>query len=1006
MIALAACSRPTLAQDVAVGGVVVAERSLRPVAGALVVADDTTRRATTDANGRFRISVPSGVSSLTVRRLGFRPLRHVLRAASSDLRLILSEAAVELNETIVTGTADATERRALGNAVITIAAPEVMQRGAVATVQELLEGRAPGVVMEPGSGNVGSGGRITVRGGTSLTLDNAPLLYVDGVRASNAQATGPVSQFFSPGPIARINDLDPDDIERVEIIKGPAAATLYGTEASTGVINVITKQGAVGPARWSVGTRIGARWLRDPEGRFPVSYGRDTVQSNGYSRNLRRDKLVALDIVERENARGTPIFSRGGSQAYHLGVSGGSEQLRYYLAGGWEASDGIERANQLRRYSARANVMLVASDRLTFQGSLGHLGGPTRLSPEGAGPSLLRATINSDPRNLPGGTGDTTRRGFGLSIPEEFDLFFERGGTFEQDLDRLTASLRIEHRTFGWLSQRLLTGYDRTGTTNTAFYPRIDALLETSPFGNRARGFKELTIRDGQYHTLDYAATATRTLPRALRSSTSVGAQYYRNGTSRVLSSGAEFPVEGLSAISSTNPATRVTEEDFVEDVTLGVYVEQVVAWRDRVFLTAALRADDNSAFGENFDRVYYPKAAVSWVASDEPFVRTRWLNTLRLRAAYGEAGKQPVAFDALRTYLPVTGPDDGPAVTPLSAGNPDLRPERGQELELGFDAAALDDRLSLELTYYRKHTLDAIVPRELPPSGGLPGVQLINAGEIHNTGVELLARATPVRREQWAWDLSLVLATNHNHVVNLGDPELESLPAGEYRAHRVGFPVGAWFERRVVSADMSPTGVVSNEMCDDGRGGATPCTGADRTYGTPDDAPLVYLGRTIPRVSGAVGTTVTLLGRRLRLHGLVDFKTGHHKFDFGTFARCTTNGRCRENFFPTEFDARRIASIAAAGTLVDFAIVDASFAKLRELSASYTLPDRWAATLRAGRASVSLAGRELHTWTRYGGLEPEATYLGGARGGSYGNWEHNMLPQLTRLVVAVNLGY
>jgi len=287
-----------------------------------------------------------------------------------------------------------------------------------------------------------------------------------------------------------------------------------------------------------------------------------------------------------------------------------------------------------------------------------------------------------------------------------------------------------------------------------------------------------------------------------------------------------------------------------------------------------------------------------------------------------------------------------------------------------------------------------------------VPGVQFVNAGEIHNSGIELLARATPLQGDRWAWDLSFSLATNDNVIVSLGDPALQSMPAGEYRAHRVGYPAGAWFERRVVSAEMSPTGAVSNVQCDDGRGGATLCAGADGSYGTADDAPLVYLGRTIPRVGGAVGSTVALLDRRLRLNALVDFKTGHHKFDFNTFGRCTTNGRCRENFFPTEFDARRIASIASNGGLVDFAIVDASFAKLRELSATYTLPDRWASTLRAGSASVSLAGRELHTWTHYGGLDPEAAYLGGTRGGNYGNYEQNMLPQLSRVVVAVNLGY
>ena len=995
MIALLAGPRSALAQDASVGGVVIAERSLRPVAGALVVADDSTRRATTDANGRFRIAVPTDVPvALSVRRLGFRPLRHVARPGATHLRLVLTESAVELSEMIVTGTADATARRALGNAVVSIDAAEVVERGAVSTLQEVINGRAPGVVVQPGSGNVGSGGRITVRGGTSLTLDNEPLLYVDGVRASNAQATGPVSQFSSPGPISRINDLDPDDIERVEIIKGPAAATLYGTEASAGVINVITKKGAVGPPRWSIGTRIGSTWLRDPEGRFPTNYGRDTAE-----------KLVELDIVERENARGTPIFSRGTSQAYHLGVSGGTELLRYYIAGGYEESDGVERANQLRKHSERVNVTLVPTGRLTLEASLGNLGGPTRLSPEGAHGSRVRATLSADPRNLPGGSGDTTRRGFGVSLPEEYDLFFERGGTFEQDLDRLTASLRVEHRTFGWLAQRLRAGYDRTGTTNTAFYPRVDALLAKSPYDNRRRGYKEVTLRDGRYHTVDYAATATRALSRGVRASTSLGGQYYRNGADWVTSSGEDFPVEGLSAISSTT-GERLTEENFVQDVTLGGYVEQVVAWRDRLFVTAALRADDNSAFGENFDRVYYPKAALSWVASDEPFFHPRWLETLRLRAAYGEAGKQPAAFDALRSYLPVKGPNDGAAVTPLSIGNPGLRPERGQELELGVDAAALGERVSLELTYYRKHTRDAIVPRELAPSGGVPGVQLLNVGEIHNSGVELLARVTPLRRDRWQWELSLNLATNDNTVVNLGDPTFGSLPAGDYRQHRVGFPIGAWFERRVVSADMNPAGVVSNVQCDDGRGGATPCPGADGRYGTADDAPFVYLGRTIPRVTGAAGSTVTLLDRRLRLHALLDFKTGHHKFDFGTFGRCTTNPRCRENYFPTEFDPRRIASITTNGTLVDFAIMDASFAKLRELSASYTLPDRWVASLHASRATVSLAGRELHTWTRYRGLDPEATYLGGVRGGNYGNWEQNMLPQLSRVVLAVSLGY
>jgi TonB-linked SusC/RagA family outer membrane protein len=997
-VALLAGAQPALAQDGAVGavgGVVLAERSLRPVAGAQIVAEDTTLRAVTDANGRFQLTALTGAEvRLTVRRIGFRPLGQTVRVGNTGLRLVLSEAPLGLSEVVVTGTTEATERRALGNAVTSISAPEVMERGSVSSVQQLLNGRAPGVVVQPGSGLVGGGGRITVRGGTSLSLSNEPLLYLDGVRANNAPTTGPLSQFFSSGPISRINDLDPDDIERIEIIKGPAAATLYGTEASTGVINIITKQGTIGPPRWTLGARIGTSYLRDPEGIFPTNYALDTA-----------DNVISIDIVERENARRTPIFRSGRSQQYHLGVAGGTAQLRYYLAGGYEASDGVESWNEVRKQSARLNVTLVPSTKLTLDASLGYAGGPTRLSPEGGLGGRIGSTANSNPSTLPGGGGDTTRRGFGRGLPEEYDLIVDHGGKYEQTLDRLTTSLRIEHRPLRWLSHRLRLGYDGTDATNTIFLPRIDALIGRSPFADRDSGYKEVTVRNTGYSTVDYAIMASADVTPALRSSTSVGVQYYRNATSRVFSSGSHFPAEGLSAVSSTTK-NRVTEEDFVEDVTLGVFAQEQIAWRDHVFLTAALRADDNSAFGENFDRVFYPKAGLSWVASAEPFFRAGWMNTLRFRAAYGEAGKQPSTFDALRTYVSATGPGDVAALTPQSVGNPDLGPERGREVELGFDAGLLDDRVALEVTYYDKRTVDAILSREVAPSGGYPGVQLFNAAEIRNTGMELLTRLTPLRGKQWAWDVSLTLATNDNKLVSLGDTAVEFVAAGEYLGHRVGYPVGSWFEKRVTSADMDTTGVVSNQMCDDGDGVSTPCAGADGSYGTADDAPAVYMGRTIPKVEGAVANTVSLLGRRLRLHALVDFKTGHHKIDFRTLSSCALARRCRENFFPTDFDPRRIAAVTAGGNLVDFAIVDASFAKLRELSATYTLPDRWAAALGASHASVSLAGRELHTWTRYSGLESEAMLLGGSRGGNYGGWEQNITPQLTRWVVAVNLGY
>jgi hypothetical protein len=289
-----------------------------------------------------------------------------------------------------------------------------------------------------------------------------------------------------------------------------------------------------------------------------------------------------------------------------------------------------------------------------------------------------------------------------------------------------------------------------------------------------------------------------------------------------------------------------------------------------------------------------------------------------------------------------------------------------------------------------------------VPPSLGIPGTQPFNAGEIRNSGIELLARAKPFSRGFFDWDLSVSLATNDNEVVSLG-PAFDSLPLARQWVqsstairHQVGFPVGSWFEKRITGATLDAAGVATNIMCDDGAGGSVPCA----------TAPLVYLGRTTPDLEGAVTSAFTLW-RNLRLFALVDFKQGYHKLDGNTRVRCGFfGGRCRENIFPKEFDPKRIAAIQSSNTLIDYLIDDASFTKLREVSATYTLPDAWAAYARASRASISLAGRNLYTWTNYGGLEPEAFFLGGSRGGSHSIWEQTTLPQLTQWVVSVNLGF
>src|SRR4051812_27968311 len=253
-VAVLLCTGPRLAaaQQGTIGGTVVATGTQEPVASAQVVVVGTSLRAVTDARGVFRISgVTGSTSTIEVRRIGYTPARIQARVGADDNRVVLSPSATSLEAVVVTGQPGAAQKRELGNAIGTINAAEVASTAPVMSMQGLLNGRTAGVVILPTSGQVGSGSQVRIRGQASLSLGNNPLLYVDGVRVNNAAATGPVSQAFGSQPISRLNDFNPEDIESIEVLKGPSAATLYGTEAANGVINIITKKGASGVPRWN-----------------------------------------------------------------------------------------------------------------------------------------------------------------------------------------------------------------------------------------------------------------------------------------------------------------------------------------------------------------------------------------------------------------------------------------------------------------------------------------------------------------------------------------------------------------------------------------------------------------------------------------------------------------------------------------------------------------------------------------------------------------------------------
>jgi TonB-dependent SusC/RagA subfamily outer membrane receptor len=980
--ALVPSTQPARRQLGTVVGRVTDTRSHEGIIGVAVHIEGGNQGAITGQDGSYRIpNVTPGSYTVAARRIGYTAARQQVTVVADQevtADFALEAAATSLDQVVVTGTAGAEQRRSIGNAVTGISnAPDVLAKSASPDLAKLLNARAPGVVVVPNSGRLGAGPNIQIRGRSSLSLDNSPLIYIDGVRVNNAVGTGPGQNGYGSQNAdvgGRLNDISPEDIESIEIIKGPAAATIYGTEAANGVIQIITKKGQTGAPRVSAQIQTGALYFRDPEGRVPTNL----VPGEG-------GELVAWNGVKTEKDRGTPIFTNGQTRLYNLSVSGGMEQFNYYLSTVYQNDLGIEPNNSLRQFGSHANLTLTPNDKVDLGVSLNYIDRNAHLGADVGASPMLGAEMGHS-------LVFAGSRGFYPFPPEVPQHLYDNS----QGINRFTGSATLNHRPATWFSHRLITGIDYTATDSRAL--ERFAPPELVPFLGPvvAAGQIFQTLDNNSVITADYSGTARASITSSISSATSVGGQYYRTELNSSTLGGMSFPGPGVETITATAQRTNPTQSVIV-NTTIGAYFQQQFGFNDRLFLTGAVRVDNNSAFGDAFKWVTYPKVSASWVVSEEPFWGLDFVNTLKLRAAYGESGRQPNAFSALRSYTPVPGPNGTNGVTPGSAGNPNLKPERGREVELGFDADVFD-RLHLDFTYFNKRTSDEIVSQPVAPSGGFPGDQLANLGEVSNHGIELGATYEAVRGETVSWEITGNIATNKDRIEDLGGLSPIIAPGQNNIA---GYPIGGYFAKRVVSADRDPgTQGATNVMCDGGAGQAPVSC---------DVAPLVYFGTPTPRVTGSVGNTVTLF-KRLRLYALVDFKRGNKLFNSIQQLRCSAAigiGYCDENYHPENYSPVYLAQLDPIKTrsgLNGTFFQDASFAKLREVSASYTLPENWLKGVGISRAVVTLAGRELHTWTSYKGVDPEVNAL--ATASDPLAYDQGIIPPLSQLVATINITF
>jgi TonB-linked SusC/RagA family outer membrane protein len=978
-------------QTSSVTGRVTDSSTKAPIVGAQILIAGTGAGTITNSSGVYTIrGLKAGSTTVRVLSIGYAEQSRTVTlsagaAATADFEL--RQSAVDVAPVVATVTGD--QRRVeMGSSLAHVNAAKRTAEKPVANMADLLTAQAAGVDVYPGT-QTGAGVRIRIRGTSSLSLSNNPIWIVDGVRYEGT--TGSSSVSVGGTTVARIGDLNPEEIESMEIVRGPSAATLYGTDAANGVIVVTTKRGVAGKTRYNYYTEQTAITDRNT---YPTAYRGwrtgTTSSTNSTPANTvqcfltqKASGVCAQDSVTSYNlhddADATP-YGVGYRQQHGLQMSGGSEAVTFFLHGEWENEDGVTKVpefdrrylaarglslrdeqldpNALKRVTTRANFGIAARDNLNVRLNMGYNTEAIRLPrSDDSGTAGIAANTYGGPGfkyNI-GAAGDTLY-GWREFLPHDV---YE--AVTKQDVNRLTTSASADWRPRGWLTARANFGVDYTNRHET----QICRFSDCTSTDDR-KGFKIDNRSNFFIYTLDANATGSRKVKEGIESQTAVGLQYYSNIFNR---NGAQGTVLSPGATTVNAGATKAADETTSLSRTLGMYIEERVALQDRLFLTGAVRSDRNSAFGADFKTVFYPKLQASWVISQEKFFpTTSAISQLRLRASYGASGVQPGTTDAVPFYSPTqaigeAGEAAGTVFTAL--GNQHLKPERSAEIELGFDANLFDDRINAELTYYNKNSKDALIERVLPPSLGTGStVRFENLGEVRNKGWEARLVSRFLETSMIGWSLELNGSINDNKLLSLGG--LPPLILSSTLQNREGYPLNGWWSRELLSfSDKNGNNIIEFNADPN----ISEIVVSDTTR---------FHGRSSPKYQAAVVNGFEFLNRKLRLSATVDYKGGHLIYNNSERIRCASRFNCSGLINPSaslEEQARVVMVREHPSRSVAGFFEKGDFIRFRELSLVYSpseaVTERWFHTrsvlLSAGVRNLGML------WTKYTGVDPEA---------------------------------
>lgn len=898
-------------------------------------------------NGRYIIlEVPAGTYTVRAERIGYGVAEAevtVTPGGTVQQDFVIQARALGLDEIVVTGTAGAARRREIGNSISQLnVAQDVVEPPT--NVDALLQARVPGMSITQSSASAGGGAMIRLRGNVSMTQSNQPLIYVDGVRVRSegfAKNVPPVgySGRSNNDVASPLNSINPQDIERVEVIKGAAATTLYGTEASAGVIQIFTKRGNVGEARWTgqieQGVSRNLTFGPDPSLRPPsenptsLSGGRsDFLFINPW---LRGHKPMCDDaIVVQDQPCDAGLFSDMGAhqQKYAVNVGGGAEKVQYFVSGSYENDDGVLPNDNEKKVILRGNFTFSPLESLQLQWNTSYTN--DQLSHTAAGNNAHGMTLN------------TFRRDRNYLNDESFnaiDPFLNQEITTQ--IDHMITGLTATYSPLSNFTNRLSVGYDLAQQDNRNLRPFGFIRAPTGILSTSRHEFNTLTF--------DYVGSLDFQLTSDISSALSFGGQSVTTRTEQTIAYGENFPGPGDPDVD--NGGNTLGYEGRERVVNAGFFVQNIFDLYNKYFITAGVRVDGNSAFGADFGLQAYPKVSGSYVISDEDFWSDAW-GTMKLRAAWGQAGRAPGAFDAVRTFSAV-GWGNTPAFLPSNVGNPNIGPETTSELEFGVEGSFIDDRLNVDATYFMQTTAQALFSVRQVPSEGFTASQLANVGELTNNGLEFGLNYSVVRNETWTWDLGANLALSDSEIISLGGSP--SFSIGGFGWVIEGHPAPVIRSDRLSNPDARADPIIVQDSVH-GPNQPTTIAGFSTTVGLPKGIVVTARGEYQGGAFMYNGAQAAATRRSVRWAGCFE---AYNTWETQGYEALTAEERSR-------CDVKHYQS--------DFAVQPSDFFKIRELSVQAPLPDAWANRMGARRASFTVSGRNFFRWVdpRMRTLDPE----------------------------------